>query len=221
MVPESDILSRADNRRLLLLMVGLGLVLVSAGFAFWIFRRDTRALEDKMRDVFDEDNPVASIHSLISRGEGRSIEFKATMRMNLHTQKPGKEIELAWLKGVSALLNTDGGTLLLGVADDGQISGLERDVFENSDKCQLHFKNLVSRHIGAELSKYIRFIVVPMSVTVSTEKDQKTVGVVLCSRSSEPVFLKNNDKESFYIRNGPASDELAISKALKYIKHRK
>jgi hypothetical protein len=28
---------------------------------------------------------------LIGRGEGRTIEFKATMRMNLHTQKPCHE----------------------------------------------------------------------------------------------------------------------------------
>ena len=35
--------------------------------------------------------------------------------MNLHTKKPGKEIEIAWLKGVTAFLNTDGGTLLIGM----------------------------------------------------------------------------------------------------------
>jgi len=133
--------------------------------------------------------------------------------MNLHSKKPGKEIELAWLKGVAAFLNTDGGTLLLGVTDAGEITGLEQDVFENDDKCRLHFKNLIAAHLGADLSKYIRFELLPF--------DGKTVGVVLCARASEPVFLKDGNKEYFYIRNGPSSDELPVSKALNYIKRRK
>jgi len=90
---------------------------------------------------------------------------------------------------------------------------VKRDVFENDDKCRLHFKNLIANHIGAEFSKYIRFALVPM--------DGKTVGVVHCARSSEPVFLKNGNKEAFHIRNGPSSDELPVSKVLDYIKHRK
>ena len=133
--------------------------------------------------------------------------------MNLHTKKPGKEIELAWAKGVAGFLNTNGGTLLFGVTDDGEITGLEQDVFENEDKCGLHFKNLIAKHIGAEFSKYIRFMILPM--------DGKSVGVVSCGRSSEPVFLKDVNKEHFYIRNGPSSDELPVSKALDYIKRRK
>jgi predicted HTH transcriptional regulator len=35
--------------------------------------------------------------------------------MNLKTEKFGKEIELAWLKGATAFMNSDGGTLLIGV----------------------------------------------------------------------------------------------------------
>ena len=51
---------------------------------------------------------------------------------------------------------------------------------------------------------------------------EKTVGVVLCTRASEPIFLKEgSNKEHFYIRNGPSSDELPVSQALRYIKHRK
>jgi len=133
--------------------------------------------------------------------------------MNLHTKKPGKEIEVAWLKGVAAFLNTDGGTLLLGVTDDGEILGLEKDVFENDDKCRLHFKNLVATHLGAEFSKYIRFALVPVN--------GKTVGMIHCFRTSDPVFLKVGNKESFYIRNGPSSDELPVSKVIHYIEARK
>jgi hypothetical protein len=210
-VPESDIVGDVGRRRAVLLFFGLALILVVAGSAAWLTRRYGRAFGEAQSAGID--NTEEGVRALVGHGEDRSVEFKSTMRMNLHSKKPGKEIELAWLKGVAAFLNTDGGTLLFGVTDAGEITGIEQDVFENEDKCRLHFKNLIATHIGAELSKYIRFVLVSM--------DSKTVGVVHCSRSSEPVFLKDVNKEHFYIRNGPSSDELPVSKALKYIKNRK
>ncbi len=205
---ESDIGGDVSRRRIFLWGFGLASIALSLGLAFWLSRRYGRAFSASTFDDTEKE-----ILALIAKGENRHVEFKSTLRMNLHSKKPGKEIEIAWLKGVAAFLNTDGGTLLLGVTDDGEITGLERDVFENDDKCRLHFKNLIATHIGAEFSKYIRFVLVPMA--------GKTVGVVHCARSSEPVFLKNGNKEAFHIRNGPSSDELPVSKALKYIKQRK
>lgn len=38
-------------------------------------------------------------------------------------------IRIAWLKAVVAFMNTDGGTLLIGVSDDGAIKGLDADNF--------------------------------------------------------------------------------------------
>jgi hypothetical protein len=208
MVPESDVLIDVKRRMAWLWGGGLFVALCAGAAATWMIRRHGRTFGGHA-DLLNE----TGIHELIAKGENRTVEFKSTLRMNLHSKKPGKEIELAWLKGVAGFLNTDGGTLLIGVTDDGEITGLERDVFENDDKCRLHFKNLIATHIGADLSKYVRFILVSVA--------QKTVGVVLCARSSEPVFLKDGNKEHFYIRNGPSSDELPVSKALKYIKHRK
>lgn len=209
-VPESDIVGDISRRRTFFLGFGFASILLSVGLAFWLSHRYGRSFS---ASTFDADSNGESVRALIAKGENRHVEFKSTLRMNLHSKKPGKEIELAWLKGIAAFLNTDGGTLLLGVTDAGEIAGLEQDVFENEDKCRLHFKNLIAAHIGAELSKYIRFVLVPV--------EGKTVGIVHCSRSAEPVFLKNGNKEAFYIRNGPSSDELPVSKALKYIKQRK
>ena len=205
-MPESDIDGDVSRRRIFLWGYGLISIVLSLGLAFWLSRRYGRSSA-----VFDDTE--SGLLSLIAKGENRYVEFKSTLRMNLHSKKPGKEIEMAWLKGVAAFLNTDGGTLLLGVTDDGEITGLEQDVFENEDKCRLHFKNLIATHIGAEMSKHIRFVLVAVA--------GKTVGIVHCSRTRSPVFLKNGNKEAFYIRNGPSSDELPVSKALKYIKQRK
>ena len=139
-------------------------------------------------------------------------EFKSTVRMNLKSGKIGKEIELAWLKGATAFMNTDGGTLLIGVGDDGEVLGLEPDQFENEDRCRLHLKNLVNQHIGAELSPFIRFEVGKI--------EGRTVAVVQCERSHDPVFLRAKNKESFYIRSGPSSVELSSREVLDYVARR-
>jgi hypothetical protein len=213
MVPEQDIIGQAGKLKTKIWFSGLGAVLFAIVLVAWIYRKYVRKSGDAEDGLFDNNDPKASIYRIIERGEGPEVEFKSTIRMNLHTKKPGKEIELSWLKGVAAFLNTDGGVLLLGVTDSGEITGLEQDVFENEDKCKLHFKNLIAQHVGAVLSKYIRFQIVPVG--------DKTVGVVVCDRSAEPVFLKTNKSEAFYIRNGPSSDELPVSMALNYIKSRK
>lgn len=210
LIPESDIGQDVSRRRSILIGIGLFSVLAIAGLNILLVRRfgsELRAVGGGTKEL-----SVASVLALIEKGENRAVEFKSTLRMNLHSKKPGKEIELAWLKGIAAFLNTDGGTLLIGVTDDGAVTGLEQDVFENEDKCRLHFKNLIAAHLGAEHSKYIRFSILSVF--------DKTVGVVQCSRSSDPVFLKDGNKEAFYIRNGPSSDELPVSQALRYIEHR-
>ena len=212
MVPETDITGGVMRRRSTLWAVGIVVMLVAGGLSFWMVRRYGGTLDD-YANLYDHTDPEGSIRRLIGIGEGRAVEFKSTMRRNLHTGKAGKEIEMAWLKAVAAFMNTDGGILLLGVNDSGEINGLESDDFGNEDKCMLHFKNLISQHIGAELSKYLHFSLIRL--------DEKTVGVVVCNRSTEPVFLKTPKSEAFYIRNGPSSDELPVSKVLTYIKHRK
>lgn len=210
LLPESDIVLDISRRRTFLILFGILSLLASFAVAFFISRYFGRTFMPS--SPLDPEKSEADIRHLIQKGENRSIEFKSTIRMNLHTKKPGKEIELAWLKGVVAFMNTDGGTLLLGVTDAGDITGIELDVFENEDKCRLHFKNLIGTHIGTEFSQYIRFVLLLI--------DQKTVGIVFCQRSIQPAFLKNGNKEAFYIRNGPSSDELPVSKALNYIKQR-
>src|ERR1700704_5238042 len=52
-------------------------------------------------------------------GSGTNIEFKSTLRINLHTRQKDSKMELAVLKTVAAFLNMSGGTLVIGVADDG------------------------------------------------------------------------------------------------------
>lgn len=211
MVPESDIIGGVSQRRKGLWAIGAVIVLMTGMVAFFMIRRYGRSF-DLSEDRYDGRHTEESIRQLIAKGEGSMIEFKSTMRMNLHTQKAGKEIEFAWLKAVVAFMNTDGGTLLLGVSDDGVIKGLEADGFASDDKCQLHFKNVINQYIGVESHKHLSFNLVNV--------DGKKIGIVSCSRSTEPVYLSTGKSEEFYIRSGPSSDALPVSKIVTYIQIR-
>ncbi len=213
MVPKTDTIIGASKRHRTLVFFGIFSILIAAVISYLLANRQTRGQRPSPQAPFDPEAAIAKIHDMLGRGESKRREFKSTMRTNLHTNKPGKEIELAWIKGVAAFLNTDGGTLLIGVSDDGEILGMGPDKFESDDHAQLHFKNLIAAHIGAEFSKYIDF----RTVTI----DEKLVGLAECQPSNEPVFVKHPKGENFFIRNGPSSDELPVSQALEYIKNRK
>ena len=156
---------------------------------------------------------VEAVNQMISVGESDLLEFKSTIRTNLRAGKPGKEIELAWLKSVVAFCNTEGGTILIGVNDSGEILGLEADGFQNDDKCLLHIQNLIGEHVGVEYLSYVRFRLLEM--------EDKKILVVQCIPLKRIMLLKSSGKEQFYVRSGPSSIELPMSKVLEYVNDRK
>lgn len=149
------------------------------------------------------------LHDYLEQGEGARVEYKSTVRKNLKSGKVGKEIEFAWLKAVVAFLNSEGGCLLLGVSDEGEILGLADDEFDNNDRCLLHVKNLFNQYVGAEFSR---------SVTVSlVEQEKGDVVMIECGKSKDPVFLRVGKNEEFYIRSGPSSLKLSPSQIVNYL----
>ncbi len=150
---------------------------------------------------------------LIRRGESKKLEFKSTLRMNLMSGKPDWNIEHAVLKTLVAYLNTDGGTLLVGVSNDGEVLGIENEGFPNEDKFLLHFKQLIKQHIGLAYAPLIEYALVPVG--------DKKILEVDCRKSDEAVFMTPNKKdEEFYIRIGPSSERLTGSKLLEYVGRR-
>ena len=211
-VPNPEIFGAAIDWTPRVIAALISILLLGLVFAVSLVRKYAHKLRDLPKQLVSPATFEGDVRELITRGEGPTLEFKSTVRMNLKTGKTGKEIELAWLKGATAFMNTDGGTLLIGVGDDGEILGLEPDGFNTEDKCRLHLKNLVNQHIGAEHSPRIRFEVGSI--------EDKTIAVVQCERSHNPVFLRAKNREAFYIRSGPSSVELTSREVLEYVARR-
>jgi len=174
-------------------------------------QEENRQLADQLQHLHQERvaDGGLSVPELIRRGENERVEFKSTMRWNLKSDKADRAVEKAWLKSLVAFLNTDGGTLLVGVDDDGTVVGIGPDRFENEDKYRLHVNNRIKEHIGLANTAFIRYELKPIG-------DLKVL-VVTCRPSNQPVFLKMGRDEEFFIRIGPGSRKLTPSEIVAYV----
>ena len=166
-------------------------------------------LEENSDDQLEEKKATKEI---IDEGESENVEFKSTLRWHVYAERIDKEMEHAVLKTIAAFLNTDGGTLLVGIEDDGKIFGIEKDGFQNDDKYGLHLVNLIKDKIGVQHIRFIKFDF--------EEIDGKKIVRIDCKRSVVPAYLKKNNSELFYIRSGPATSELPTSEIHSYISDR-
>ncbi len=175
--------------------------------------QDVRKVHDYLSYYDYSQKGPTGILDLIRQGESNTLEFKSTLRWNLREQKKDPAIEHASLKTITAFLNSAGGTLLIGVKDDGNIEGIETDAFENTDRFLIHLWNLIKSTLGQEFSPYI--------LTTTEVINNKTICIVRCMKSHTPAFLTHRGpEEEFYIRIGPQTAKLGVSDALKYIKER-
>lgn len=169
-------------------------------------------LEENSEALGLENRQKEDIQRLIRDGESNRLEFKSTLRTNLETGETDKRMEKAVLKTIVAFLNTDGGNLLIGVDDDGDIIGADIQSFENKDKMGLHLTNLIASKIGNSFLPFITFNLVDF--------DDKVVIRVKCDPCPMPVFYKDGKIEIFYVRSGPRTEELTGMTLISYIRNR-
>ncbi len=155
---------------------------------------------------------------LLKLKESKTLEFKSSLRWNLKEErKDDQQITHAVLKTIAAFLNTEGGDLLIGVADDGEVLGIAHDRLDDEDKFMLHLAQVVRNGLGDRASTCI-------DPTVQIVEG-KTVCLVSCQRSPEPVFLKWKGREQdqegdLYVRSGPGSVCLDRQSAEEYVRTR-
>lgn len=152
---------------------------------------------------------------LISGGEGMYLEFKETLRYDARKGETSKDLERAVLKGIVGFLNSDGGTLLVGVNDAGTITGIERDYNslpkKNRDGFENHLTMLIRTMIGLPFAKYI---------AVHFESiEGKDICAISVRPSHKAAYLASQDgREEFFVRVGNSSQPFSMSQTQEYIK---
>ncbi len=167
---------------------------------------------DRLKLELDKDLP-----SIIRQGEGPYLEFKSSLRWDMAESRINRSLEGVILKTLAGFFNSYiGGTLLIGVADNGEIIGLEKDYQTlkkpDQDGFEQSLMTAISAHLGADLCPFVHVLFHVV--------DNNDVCRLIVSPANRPVFLEHGNTPKFYVRTGGATRDLNIKEALGYVSKR-
>jgi CheY-like chemotaxis protein len=159
---------------------------------------------------------LPSIIELITHGESENLEFKSTLSWGVKENRKLDTLHYAVLKTIVAFLNSGNGALLIGVADDKKIYGLEKDFSlsktHDADGFEGRLRDFIHVNIGNAFAEYIKIRFEPIG--------EKCVCAVDVCKAPELAFLKEKDTKKFYIRSGNSSRDLNVEDMYNYLKMR-
>jgi len=170
---------------------------------------------NNLKDGKAEDAPkLRDVHYLLRQGESETVEFKSSIRWDYNRGEVNKDLGDAIVKAVAAFLNTRGGTIIIGIADDGSVLGLKRDYDSlpksNRDGFELHLQQTISKKIGVDRFK--------LNVSVTPhEVNGNDIWSVHVEPSPRPVYIEEGNQSILYIRVGPSSRALNTREAIAYV----
>lgn len=123
----------------------------------------------------------ADLLELIANGENSGVEFK---RDDLRPEQLAKE--------VVALANFRGGRILLGVDDDGTITGIQREDLE-------HWV------MDTVFGRYVHPMIIPFYEEVHIDAQRRVAVVTLSQGATKPYVVRDRGREDIYIRVGSTS----------------
>jgi hypothetical protein len=154
---------------------------------------------------------------LIAAGESQATEFKSSGRWNVHTNEYDPKLGQILVKAVCGFLNAEGGVLLIGVEDDGQVLGIENDFTTlgtkpNIDGYELFLRQLLDSSLSAPTAQTVRIRFPQVA--------RKTICQVGIAASGRPVFAKpakgGADATEFWVRVGNATRQLHGDDLMRY-----
>ena len=91
-----------------------------------------------------------------------------------------------------ALANFQGGRILLGVEDDGTITGIQRD-------------NLERWVMDTVFGRYVHPMIIPFYEEVQVDKQHRVAVITVSQGATKPYVVRSQDREDIYIRVGSTS----------------
>jgi type I restriction enzyme R subunit len=156
---------------------------------------------------------LRTIGELIENDEDYAVEFKSTARWDLREGQPSKAMEDAVVKTVAGFLNTDGGTLLIGVGPNGETVGLEHDYARVKPSNGDGFVNWLTTHLINALGH------TPVTRTrgrIAIHADHEVCRLDVAA-SPEPVWAKTSkENRVFFVRMSNSTRALPEAECTTY-----
>lgn len=170
-------------------------------------------------EVTDVSHHEADLHTLIGGGEGRLVEFKSSACFDHRTTNRNKELEFTIAKTVAGFANAKGGTLLIGVDDNGSAVGLTEDYrLANQQRCD---RDGYENWLTTMLTRYLGKVFATLMNVSFAQLDGQDVCRVDVAPTSTPVFLRGQKSDGdFYVRINNSTRLLTSQETLEYATHR-
>jgi len=177
------------------------------GFGFGVYHirlMQARSLVRYLEHELEEELPL-----LIARGESEQLEFKSSLRWDRRQEQVNRDLQKVVVKTIAGFLNHEGGTLLIGVEDNGDIAGIEADLqtlrHANRDGFERLLMDAAKEGLGGNACALIhcRFHQIA----------ERTVCRVIIEKSLEPTYYNDNGVARFMLRAGNSTRELDVREA--------
>jgi hypothetical protein len=168
-------------------------------------------------------NKIQSVSAIIAKGETANVEFKPAIWYDhgRATHDPNyklkREIHVSdnIIRTVAGFLNAEGGTLFVGVSDDGAAYGLEGDLSLTGRKDWDGLENELNQLISQAVSNEV--CAAKVNITFP-EFQSKKIAKIDVMKAVSPVFMKNESHQNkFYVRIGNATNTMSVESAFNYI----
>lgn len=180
-------------------------------YKYWKLRSETTK----------EVNEQSIWESIIEKGESKTLEFKPSLVYNFLPGAPNYLPLFNNARTICGFLNSNGGVLLIGVSDNGEPQGLEKDLqlLGSRDKLRLKIDQFISSYFNNSIASLIE---VSFEEVLGIE-----VLVIKVKPSGHPIFLKNyipvknNSSKHFYVRRSASTTEIKdVEEIINYVFHR-
>jgi hypothetical protein len=180
---------------------------LAAGVTLRVLMRRSRQVDQLQAEL------TRSLSSLLTAGEGETVEFKASARWDYREGKINRAMEVAVVRTIAAFMNHRGGSLLIGIDDRGMPIGLIRDLASlrrrDLDGYQQFVVGLVERHLGPSACSLIHVLFHSI--------DAQDVCRVVVEPASRPVYVKEGDTARYFLRTGNGTRELDARDVVEHI----
>lgn len=207
-------LALAFSPRMLGMSAAFALLGGTLGFVFGLYER--LAARRRRALNFLEAELHRTVPSLIAAGESEHVEFKATARWDLERGCTSRQLEDAVARTIAGLLNHAGGSLMIGVADDHAICGLERDYRTLKDQDRDGFERFIIALVRSRLGGDI----CPMVHVAFHALEGRDICRVIVEPATMPVYFHDGGTSRFFVRAGNSTRELDVREALDHAARR-
>ncbi|MDQ3692715.1 MAG: DUF262 domain-containing protein [Chloroflexota bacterium] len=158
-----------------------------------------------------------SIADYIAAGESTILEFKGSLRWDFRQRQVNKVLEKMVAKTIAAFMNSEGGTLVIGVSDEGAALGIEEDFATLGSRGD---RDGWEQALRSALNSYLSREIAALVDLTFADFEDKTVAVIHANPTRRPVYLMDGQNAEFYVRSGNTTQPLNVKQAHDYIRDR-